>query len=165
MLARGSSKGFVLADPIFQINMMIVFILKEKFMEQKYGALRLVATIHTIFGWIVGIVGCIFALLTMLGGGGSGFGMLGVPVLIGFLFIALFLIAMGQLINVFIDIEHNTRKFSLNFSASAKHTEETEDLNPAHAGIEKTEDEWKCPKCWHSNPLPIGKCGYCSYGS
>ena len=77
-------------------------------MEQKYGALRICATLNKLIGWIILVVGS-FAAITIISTSGFTFGF---PILIISIFIGLILIATGELIYVIIDIEANTRKSS-----------------------------------------------------
>jgi hypothetical protein len=77
-------------------------------MEQKYGALRICATLNTLIGWIILVVGSL-AAIKIISTSGFNFGF---PIFIISLFIGLILIATGELIYVIIDIEENTRKSS-----------------------------------------------------
>jgi hypothetical protein len=78
--------------------------------NKRYPALRTIATILTIFAWIVGIVAIISTIIL-----GSDMGLLfAVLALIsgGLIFVGLF--AIAESINVNIDIEENTRKMAKN---------------------------------------------------
>jgi hypothetical protein len=77
-------------------------------MEQKYGALRICATLNKLIGWIILVVG-LLAAIKIISTSGFTFGF---PILIISIFIGLILIATGELIYVIIDIEANTRKSS-----------------------------------------------------
>lgn len=85
-------------------------------MENKYSALRLIASINIIVGWGVIIIGSIATLQAM---STAGF-IIGVPILIGSLFFGLILIASAQIIQVIIDIEANTRSASINLIPDLK---------------------------------------------
>jgi hypothetical protein len=77
-------------------------------MEKKYGALRIIATLNTIIGWAILILGSIAAIGVIIS---SSF-IFGFPILMASLFIGLILIAAGEIIYVIIDIEENTRQVS-----------------------------------------------------
>lgn len=77
-------------------------------MEKKYGALRIIATLNTLIGWIVLVVGSIAGIGVMI----SAQFIFGFPILMASLFFGLILIAAGELIYVIIDIEENTRQGS-----------------------------------------------------
>lgn len=127
---------------------------------KKYNTLRFASKILAIYGWILGgLSGFAFVISIITGNAGYGF-----IILIGLSLSALFSIAMGQLINVFIDIEYNTRRFYCESPSDIEKFQFSSESNPVSANRENSIDEWKCPKCWHLNPLPTGKCGYCSYG-
>ena len=78
-------------------------------MEKKYGALRIIATLNTVIGWIILVIGSIAAVGVIFS---AGF-IFGFPILMASLFIGLILIAAGELIYVIIDIEENTRQGSI----------------------------------------------------
>jgi hypothetical protein len=78
-------------------------------MEKKYGALRIIATLNTVIGWIILIIGSLAAVGVIFS---AGF-IFGFPILMASLFIGLILIAAGELIYVIIDIEENTRQGSI----------------------------------------------------
>jgi hypothetical protein len=78
-------------------------------MEKKYGALRIIATLNTVIGWIILVIGSLAAVGVIFS---AGF-IFGFPILMASLFIGLILIAAGELIYVIIDIEENTRLGSI----------------------------------------------------
>ena len=78
-------------------------------MEKKYGALRIIATLNTVIGWIILVIGSLAAVGVIFS---AGF-IFGFPILMASLFIGLILIAAGELIYVIIDIEENTRQGSM----------------------------------------------------
>jgi hypothetical protein len=89
----------------------------------KYGALRAVATVYRIIGWVVMIGGSLFSIalaVLALGGTGAladfiplsaGLGTVGIAVvgLIASILSGLFLVAFADVCYVLIDIEKNTR--------------------------------------------------------
>jgi hypothetical protein len=103
-------------------------------MGTKYRALRTISTIFKVLGWVILILGILgacgasasmllggTALLGMEGSGGGDFGLvygliLGVVVFIVMIvtvgIYALILIAASEGINVFLDIEENTREMA-----------------------------------------------------
>jgi len=97
---------------------------KETVPSGKYGALRAVATVYRIIGWVVMIGGSLFSIalaVLALGGTGAltdfiplsaGLGMVGIAVvgLIASILSGLFLVAFADLCYVLIDIEKNTRQ-------------------------------------------------------
>ena len=76
-------------------------------MEQKYGALRILSSVNAFVGYAILIVGGISSIIVIFSSKG-GF-LVGLPLLIACVFLGVVLIAFGELINVFIDIESNTR--------------------------------------------------------
>jgi hypothetical protein len=98
-------------------------VVKEAAPSRKYGALRAVATIYRIIGWVVMVGGSLFSIaLAVIGGqgvgaisqfipGGGSLGMLGIAIIgvIGSILYGLFLVAFADLCFVLIDIERNTR--------------------------------------------------------
>ena len=96
---------------------------KETVPSGKYGALRAVATVYRIIGWVVMIGGSLFSIalaVLALGGTGAltdfmplsaGLGTVGIAVvgLIASILSGLFLVAFADLCYVLIDIEINTR--------------------------------------------------------
>ena len=78
-------------------------------MEKKYGALRIIATLNTVIGWIILVIGSLAAVGVIFS---AGF-IFGFPILMASLFIGLILIAAGELIYVIIDIVENTRQGSM----------------------------------------------------
>ena len=90
----------------------------------KYGALRAVATVYRIIGWVVMIGGSLFSIalaVLALGGTGAltdfiplsaGLGTVGIAVvgLIASILSGLFLVAFADVCYVLIDIEKNTRQ-------------------------------------------------------
>ena len=97
---------------------------KETVPSGKYGALRAVATVYRIIGWVVMIGGSLFSIalaVLALGGTGAltdfiplsaGLGTVGIAVvgLIASILSGLFLVAFADLCYVLIDIEKNTRQ-------------------------------------------------------
>jgi hypothetical protein len=87
----------------------------------KYGALRAVATVYRIIGWVVMVGGSLFSValaVLALGSTGAltdfipaGMGTVGIAVagLIGSILSGLFLVAFADVCYVLIDIEKNTR--------------------------------------------------------
>ena len=75
---------------------------------KKYEALRSISKVQVVMGWIIGGLGCIFSLILTKE---SGLGILGI---IFSIFVGLILIAMGELIQLLIDIEENTRNSNTN---------------------------------------------------
>jgi hypothetical protein len=96
---------------------------KETVTSEKYGALRAVATVYRIIGWVVMIAGSLFSIaLAVLAFGSTGaltdfiplsagLGTVGIAVggLIASILYGLFLVAFADLCHVLIDIERNTR--------------------------------------------------------
>jgi len=96
---------------------------KETVPSGKYGALRAVATVYRIIGWVVMVGGSLFsialAVLALSGTGAltdfpplsSGLGTVGIAVvgLITSILSGLFLVAFADVCYVLIDIEKNTR--------------------------------------------------------
>ena len=78
-------------------------------MEIKYEALRSISKVQVVIGRIVIILGCIASVVIMNTNGG-----LGILGLIISIFVGLVLIAMGELIQLLIDIEENTRNSDTN---------------------------------------------------
>jgi len=97
---------------------------KETVPSGKYGALRAVATVYRIIGWVVMIGGSLFSIalaVLALGGTGAltdfmplsaGLGTVGIAVvgLIASILSGLFLVAFADLCYLLIDIEKNTRQ-------------------------------------------------------
>jgi len=97
---------------------------KETVPSGKYGALRAVATVYRIIGWVVMIGGSLFSIalaVLALGGTGAltdfiplsaGLGTVGIAVvgLIASILSGLFLVAFADVCYVLIDIEKNTRQ-------------------------------------------------------
>jgi hypothetical protein len=104
-------------------------------MEKRYRALRTIATIFKILGWVILVLGILSACGTaaaimfgvgtvpgMMGpdvGGGEGFVWVLIGSIVGFIAMvvtmglyALILIAAAEAINVFLDIEENTREMA-----------------------------------------------------
>jgi hypothetical protein len=96
---------------------------REAVPPRKYGALRAVATVYRIIGWVVMLGGSLFsialAVIGVQGTGelskfipwGAGFGMVGIAVVgvvVSILF-GLFLLAFSDLCYVLMDIESNTK--------------------------------------------------------
>ena len=98
--------------------------MRETVPSGRYGALRAVATVYRIIGWVVMIGGSIFSIalvvialsgaeaLTDLIPLSAGLGTVGIAVagLIASILSGLFLVAFADLCYVLIDIEKNTRK-------------------------------------------------------
>jgi hypothetical protein len=94
---------------------------KETVPSGKYGALRAVATVYRIIGWVVMVGGSLFSIalaVLALGSTGAltdfmpaGLGTVGIAVagLIGSILSGLFLVAFADVCYVLIDIEKNTR--------------------------------------------------------
>ena len=96
---------------------------REAVPRGKYGALRAVATVYRIIGWVVMIGGSLFSIaLAVIAFGGTGaftdfiplsagLGTVGIAVvgLIVSILSGLFLVAFADLCYVLIDIEKNTR--------------------------------------------------------
>jgi uncharacterized integral membrane protein len=92
---------------------------KETVPSGKYGALRAVATVYRIIGWVVMVGGSLFSIaLAVLALGGTlpiplsaGLGTVGIAVagLIGSILSGLFLVAFADICYVLIDIEKNIR--------------------------------------------------------
>lgn len=74
----------------------------------KYPALRTISSVYKIFAWIVGIVTLIVATM-FLNVGTIGIIFSLISIVVGGL-IVLVVVAIGESIMVFIDIEHNTRQ-------------------------------------------------------
>lgn len=97
--------------------------LREARPSGRYGALRAVATVYRIIGWVVMIGGSLFSIaLAVIALGGTealtdfiplsaGLGTVGIAVvgLIASILSGLFLVAFADLCYVLIDIEKNTR--------------------------------------------------------
>lgn len=95
---------------------------REAAPSRKYGALRMVATIYKIIGWVVMVGGTLFSIaLAVIGaqgaGGfsefipwGTGLGMVGIAVVgvIVSILGGLFLVAFADLCYVLMDVERNT---------------------------------------------------------
>jgi hypothetical protein len=79
-------------------------------MEKKYGALRIIATLNTVIGWVILVLGSMASIGIIIS---AGF-IFGFPVLMASLFTGLILIAAGELIHVIINIEENTRQAPIN---------------------------------------------------
>jgi hypothetical protein len=96
---------------------------KETVPAGKYGALRAVATVYRIIGWVVMVGGSLFSIaLAVLALGstgaltdiiplsaGMGTVVIAVAGLIGSILSGLFLVAFADVCYVLIDIEKNTR--------------------------------------------------------
>jgi hypothetical protein len=96
---------------------------KEAVPAVKYGALRAVATVYRIIGWVVMVGGSLFSIalaVIALGGTGAltelipfsaGLGTVGIAVigLIASILSGLFLVAFADICYVLVDIEKNTR--------------------------------------------------------
>lgn len=102
-------------------------------MEKKYGALRIIATLNTVIGWIILVIGSLAAVGVIFS---AGF-IFGFPILMASLFIGLILIAAGELIYVIIDIEENTRQGSIKLN-SENNTKNSSENNKSK--IIKTEE-------------------------
>jgi len=99
-------------------------VVKETVPSGKFGALRAVATVYRIIGWVVMIGGSLFSIalaVLALGGTGAltdfiplsaGLGTVGIAVvgLIASILSGLFLVAFADVCYVLIDIEKNTRR-------------------------------------------------------
>jgi hypothetical protein len=96
---------------------------REAVPPRQYGALRAVATIYKIIGWVVMVGGSLFsialAVIGVQGAGefsefipwGAGLGMVGIAIVgvIVSILCGLFLVAFADLCYVLMDIESNTR--------------------------------------------------------
>ena len=100
-------------------------------MEKKYEALRFISKVQVVVGRIVIILGFIASVVIMDTNGG-----LGILGLITSIFVGLVLIAMGELIQVFIDIEENTRNSDKNkvqlTSSTNTNSNKNNDLSTEH---------------------------------
>jgi hypothetical protein len=90
---------------------------------RKYGALRAVAMVYRIIGWVVMVGGTLFsialAVIAVQGGGGfsefmpwaAGLGTAGIAIggVVGSILAGLFMVAFADLCYLLIDIESNTR--------------------------------------------------------
>lgn len=136
-------------------------------MTNRYPALKIVSRLSVFFGWAIFVIGGLWSFFTMIAAGGQGFGLFGLPLLLACIVIGLFLIATGELINVVIDIEANTR-------ANAKFNNQVEkgkdqgmqaDSGPREekkGGLKISPDgNWECPVCHAENQPPIGTCKSC----
>ena len=98
-------------------------VIKETATSGRYGALRAVATVYRIIGWVVMIGGSLFSIaLAVLAFGGTGaladsiplsagMGTVGIAIagLIASILFGLFLVAFSDVCSVLMDIEKNTR--------------------------------------------------------
>lgn len=98
-------------------------VVKETMPPGKYGALRAIATVYRIIGWVVAVGGSLFsialAVLALIGTGAltdfiplsAGMGTVGIAVvgLVASILIGLFLVAFADVCYVLIDTEKNTR--------------------------------------------------------
>jgi len=83
----------------------------EEKLEKKYLALRFIAGVFKVMGWIMGIAGFIYFLCKLEPVfEGDSFTPL-IIFIIGLIFM-LWMLAASEIIKVFIDIEYNTRKSS-----------------------------------------------------
>jgi hypothetical protein len=136
-------------------------------MKNRYPALKIVSRLSVIFGWLIFLVGGLWSFFTMIAAGGSGFGFFGLPLLLACIVLGLFLIATGELINVVIDIEANTRANSrLNEQvANVKDQDKkaNSDPNDEKKGVLRVfpNGNWQCPVCNTENHPPIGTCKSC----
>ena len=87
-------------------------------MEKKYKALRTIVIIQIASGWLLMILGLIINIYLMVNTQEyrlfKQFPIQSILYIISSIIGGIFLIAVGQLIQVLIDIEENTRNFSLN---------------------------------------------------
>ena len=97
---------------------------KESSVPVKYGALRAVATVYRIIGWVIMVGGSLFAIaLAVIAAGvtgsmtdflpiSGGVGTVAIAIvgLIASILIGLFLVAFADVCNVLTDIEKNTRE-------------------------------------------------------
>jgi len=95
---------------------------REAAPSRKYGALRAVATIYKIIGWVVMVGGTLFSIaLAVIGARGAGefsefipwgtgFGIVGIAVVgvVVSILGGLFLVAFADLCYVLMDVERNT---------------------------------------------------------
>ena len=89
-------------------------------MAKKYRALRIVATIYRVLGWIVLVGGILFSIIAGIAGiafteamglNGAGGAIIGIILgIIVFTLVGLGILAYADLIYVAIDIEENTRR-------------------------------------------------------
>ena len=119
--------------------------MSDKIEEKKYGALRVVATINKILGWIIIIIGVSIPFFTRLGD--WSFAVIGGSLLLGLLSLA-----SGQIFYVFMDIEKNTRHIEeiRNFIQTkvAQGTGEPRMANvQASVMVAPDDADAKCPKC------------------
>ena len=112
---------------------------KKRLKKNKYTALIIVATIIDILGGIVIVLG-VFGLLYSTSEGILSEGVLlyGIGSLLGIL-IGILLIAISNLIAIFIDIEYNTRKLH-NIDKYFKEEEKKETLPENKNGTDKGEN-------------------------
>ena len=97
-----------------------------KDLPRKYGALRAVATIHIIIGWVICVGGSLLSIVAALmaaqgvsflnnlvpevaGAAWLGAAVIGIGGVVVSVLWGLFLVAFGELCNVIIDVEQNTR--------------------------------------------------------
>jgi|BioPla2DNA2_1021312.scaffolds.fasta_scaffold71067_2 hypothetical protein len=80
---------------------------EKKTTKYRYPALRIVAGFYKVLAWIVGIVAIIATFYYL---SSSGMAVLALVSLVGGAFLVIGLLAMAELIKVFVDIEYNTRK-------------------------------------------------------
>jgi len=80
--------------------------------DHKYPALRTIAGIFAAFAWIVGLASLVAAIF-FFSKGETGI-VIALPIIIGGAITVLMLAAAAELIKLFIDIEHNTRKTAKN---------------------------------------------------
>ena len=86
-------------------------------MEQKYGALRILSSVNAFVGYVILVIGGISSLVMIFSIKG-GF-LAGLPLLLACVFFGITLIAFGELIHVFIDIESNTRNAAVQNSSNS----------------------------------------------
>ena len=128
-------------------------------MTKKYPALEIVSGLSVFFGWLIFVLGGLFALFSIFASGASGFGFFGIPILIGCIFVGLFLIASGELIKVVIDIEANTRG---NLTKPLAQPQKQSNEEKKDGLRIYSNGNWDCPICHSENLAPIGECKFCN---
>ena len=82
-------------------------------MEKKYKALRLISSFTIFFGWIYIILGILAIFILLLSDNKVFTFKESVIIIIACIWSGLLSIGIGELINLFIDIEHNTRQSNI----------------------------------------------------
>jgi len=133
----------------------------------KYKSLRFFIAINSLIGWAVIVIGCLFSLLgaiVALAERSSVFGFLGFLIIGGSLsaIAGMFIFALGDLFQCFIDIEENTRP-TANVSKEAVSNKASINVQTNLSRKERSPGTvtYMCPNCNRFQNSDVIKCENC----